>query len=196
LINCTTDTRIYLMIETDLSSFSNKDYHPGSVFRRATWYIVSLFFFRSAFPWPSRIKVLLLRLFRAKIGTGVVLKPSITIKYPWFLSIGDNAWIGEMVWIDNLVSVSIGSNACISQGAMLLTGNHNYRKSSFDLMAKPIVLESGVWIGAKSVVCPGVTCFSHSVLSVGGIATSNLNSYSVYLGNPAKQVKSREIIEG
>ena len=184
------------MIETDLSTFSNKDYRPGSAVKRILWYLVSLLFFRTPFPWPSGFKVLLLRIFGAKIGKGVILKPSVAIKYPWFLAIGNHSWIGEMVWIDNLVDVSIGSNACISQGAMLLTGNHDYKKSSFDLMAKPITLEKGVWIGAKSVVCPGITCYSHSILSVGSIATSNLNSYSVYSGNPAKEIKSREILEG
>jgi len=184
------------MIETDLSSFSNKEYRPGSAAKRIAWYLVSLFFFKTPFPWPSRMKVLLLRLFGARIGRGVIIKPSVTIKYPWFLAIGNHTWIGEMVWIDNLISVSVGSNACISQGAMLLTGNHNYKKSSFDLMAKPIILEKGVWVGAKSVVCPGVTCFSHSVLSVGSVATSDLKPYSVYAGNPARENKSREISEG
>ncbi|MFT6996442.1 MAG: putative colanic acid biosynthesis acetyltransferase WcaF [Cryomorphaceae bacterium] len=181
------------MIETDLSSFSNNGYRPGSAFKKVSWYLVSLFFFRTSFPWPSRIKVLLLRLYGAEIGIGVVVKPSVAIKYPWFLAVGDHSWIGEMVWIDNLASVSIGSNVCISQGAMLLTGNHNYKKSSFDLMVRPIILESGVWLGAKSAVCPGITCLSHSVLSVGGVATADLKSYSVYSGNPAKEIKSREI---
>lgn len=184
------------MIETDLSSFSNKDYRPGSAVKRSLWYLVSWVFFRTPFPWPSQLKVLLLRAFGARIAKGVVVKPAVIIKYPWFLAVGEHAWIGEMVWIDNLVDVSVGANVCISQGAMLLTGNHNYRVSNFALMAKPIVLENGVWIGAKSVVCPGITCFSHSVLSVGSVATSNLKSYSVYSGNPAKEVKSREIREG
>jgi putative colanic acid biosynthesis acetyltransferase WcaF len=184
------------MVETNLRTYSTKGYNPGSSIKRITWYFTSLLFFRTAFPWPTRIKVLLLRTYGAKIGTGVVIKPSILIKYPWFLSVGDYTWIGEMVWIDNLVSVSIGSNACISQGAMLLTGNHNYKKAGFDLMTEPIVLEDGVWIGAKSVVCPGVRCGSHSVLSVGSVATSNLKTYSVYSGNPAKEAKTREIIEG
>lgn len=184
------------MVETNLSKYSNKDYNPGSTFKRISWYLVSMLFFRTAFPWPTKIKVLLLRIYGAKIGKGVVLKPSILIKYPWFLSIGDFTWLGELVWIDNLVNVSIGSNACVSQGAMLLTGNHNYKKSSFDLMTKPIVLEDGVWIGARSTVCPGVKCGSHAVLSVGSVATSNLKTYSVYSGNPATEVKTREIIEG
>lgn len=183
------------MIETDLSSFTNKEYRPGSAVKRIVWYFVSLFFIRTRFPWPSKMKVLILRFFGAQVGKGVVMKPSVSIKYPWFLSIGNHSWIGEMVWIDNLVSVSIGTDVCVSQGAMLLTGNHNYKKSSFDLIAKPIILERGTWVGAKSVVCPGVTCFSHSVLSVGSIATSDLKAYTIYSGNPAKVVKSREISE-
>ena len=123
----------------------------------------------------------------------MVIKPGVNIKAPWFLSIGDFVWIGENVWIDNLVKVSIASNVCLSQGAMLLTGNHNYKKSTFDLMTGEIVLEEGVWIGAKAVVCPGVICASHSLLAVGSIATSNLEAYGIYQGNPAVKMREREI---
>ncbi|MEM9052455.1 MAG: WcaF family extracellular polysaccharide biosynthesis acetyltransferase [Bacteroidota bacterium] len=184
------------MIETDLSSFSNKEYEPGSLFKRILWYLVSLLIFRPPIPWPSGIKVLILRTFGAEVGSGVVIKPSIVIKYPWYLSIGSNVWIGEQVWIDNLVKVTLGNNSCISQGAMLLTGNHNYKKSTFDLMAQPIYISEGVWIGAKSVVCPSVRCESHAVLTVGSVATVDLEPYSVYSGIPATKTKTREIFEG
>ena len=103
--------------------------------------------------------------------------------------------IGENVWIDNLVQVTIGSNVCISQGAMLLCGNHNYKLPTFDLIVKPIVIENGAWVGAKSTVCPGVTMSSHSVLSVGSVASKDLASYSVYRGNPATFVTKRIISE-
>ncbi|MFM7234888.1 MAG: colanic acid biosynthesis acetyltransferase WcaF, partial [Flavobacteriales bacterium] len=120
-----------------------------------------------------------------------VIKPHVCIKYPWKLSIGDFSWIGEHVWIDNLGEVSIGAHCCISQGAMLLCGNHDFTKSTFDLMVRDIVLEEGVWIGARSVVCPGVHCESHSVLAVGSIASTRLESYSIYRGNPAVKIKER-----
>lgn len=73
-------------------------------------------------------KIWMLRKFGAKIGKGVFIKPLVNIKYPWNLDIGDYTWIGENVWIDNLTQVKIGSNVCISQGAMLLCRNHNYKK--------------------------------------------------------------------
>ncbi|MBU2019599.1 MAG: WcaF family extracellular polysaccharide biosynthesis acetyltransferase [Bacteroidetes bacterium] len=181
-------------MKTDLSSFDNTNFSHGKSFTvRILWILMSRIFFETALPYPSAFKLTLLKLFGSKIGRNIVLKPSVKIKHPWLLSLGDNSWIGEQVWIDNLAQVTIKENVCISQGAMLLTGNHNYKSSSFDLMTGEIVLEEGVWIGAKSVVCPGITCASHSILTVGSIATKNLEPYSIYQGNPALKIKSREI---
>lgn len=126
-----------------------------------------------------------------KIGQGVMIKPKVNIKYPWLVSVGDYTWIGEEVWIDSLTEVRIASNVCISQGAMLLTGNHDYKSPTFDLRIGKIILEEGVWIGAKAVVCPGVTCRSHAVLAVNSVATKDLSDYGVYQGNPAQWVRNR-----
>ena len=130
-----------------------------------------------------------------KWGGAFYIKPGVNIKYPWRLKCGDHVSIGEDVWIDNLANVTIGNNVCISQGAMLLCGNHNYLKSSFDLMIGDITIEDGAWVGAKTVVCPGVTMKSHSVLTVGSILSSDTEEYSIYRGNPAIKIKERVISE-
>lgn len=183
------------MGKTDLCKYDNSWYHPGSKVVGIVWYFVNVIFFVSHINPSSGFKKWLLWLFGANVGRGVVIKPGVNIKYPWMLEIGDYSWIGEEVWIDNLTQVTIGSNVCISQGALLLCGNHNYKKSTFDLMTGEIKLEDGVWIGAESVVCPGVTCKSHSVLTVGSVATKDLEAYSIYQGNPAQKVKDRIIQE-
>ena len=107
--------------------------------------------------------------------------------------IGDDCWLGENVWIDNLDNISIGNNVCLSQGALLLTGNHDYTVSNFPYRNAPIILEDGVWIGAQTVVCSGVVCKSHSILSVGSVATKTLEEYTIYQGNPAVAVRKRII---
>jgi putative colanic acid biosynthesis acetyltransferase WcaF len=181
--------------KTDLSKFNNSCYKPGaSALVRLLWYFTNAVFFNSAFPIIS-IKLFFLRLYGANVADGVVIKPYVNIKYPWKLTLGKNVWLGEKVWIDNLANVTIGDNACVSQGAMLLCGNHNYKKATFDLIVKEIILEEGVWIGAHSVVCPGVVCSSHSVLSVNSVAVTNLESYTIYQGNPAIAIRKREISE-
>lgn len=177
----------------DLKEYNNDWFNPrANALKRVLWYFTNaLFFTNHLFP-ISKLKVVLLRLFGAKVGVGVNIKPAVNIKYPWNLKIGDYTWIGEEVWIDNLVTVSIGSNCCISQGALLLCGNHNYKKNTFDLIAKPITLEDSVWVGAKSIICPGVTAHSGSILTVGSVATSDLDSNTIYQGIPAvyKRIKA------
>ena len=182
------------MQNTRLDLFNNAWYLPGgNILSRFFWYFTDILFYLNPLMPISRIKVILLKLFGAKIGRGVIIKPNVNIKYPWLLNIGDNVWIGEKVWIDNLSLVVIGSNVCISQGALLLTGNHNYKKKAFDLILGSIVLEEGVWIGANAAVCPNVICKSHSILTVGSVATSDLKEYSIYQGNPAIKVRERII---
>jgi putative colanic acid biosynthesis acetyltransferase WcaF len=180
-------------MKTDLGSYNNSWYKPGNPVKRAFWYFFNILFLMN--PWNpfNGSKKFVLRLFGAKIGKGVVIKPSVNIKYPWKLEVGDYVWIGEHVWIDNLAKVTIGSNACISQGALLLCGNHNYKKSTFDLIVGEIKLEEGVWIGAKAIVTPRVACYSHAILTAGSVATSNLEAYGIYQGNPATFVRKRQI---
>jgi len=185
-------------MKTDLSSFQNNWYQQkigASTIKQILWYYCNLIFFRSGWLPISSLKCFLLRLFGAKLGTGVVLKPHLNIKYPWKLEIGNHSWIGENVWIDNLEQVVIGNHCCVSQGAMLLTGNHNYKKSGFDLVIGAIQLEDGAWVGAQSVVCPGVAIGSHAVLSVQSVATQSLEPYGIYQGNPAVWKKMRTIEE-
>jgi len=183
-------------MNSDLSKFNNSWYESGGkMIKRFCWYFINIIFFMCPLNPISTLKVHLLRLFGARIGKGVLIKPSVNIKYPWNLIIGNFVWIGENVWIDNLAPIIIGNNVCLSQGAMLLTGNHNYKKVAFDLMIGRIILEDGVWVGAKSVVCPGVTCKSHSVLSVNSVATKDLDAYQVYQGNPCIKIRERNIQE-
>lgn len=179
---------------TNLAGYDNSWYDPGGgPLKRGLWYFVNIAFFMNPLNPFSGLKVMLLRLFGAKIGRGVVIKPNVNIKYPWLLQIGDYSWIGERVWIDNLAQVTIGSHCCISQGALLLCGNHHYKKTSFDLIVKPITLEDGAWAGAMTVICPGVTLKSHAILTVQSVATETLEAYGLYKGNPAVRIRDRVI---
>mgnify|MGYP000725341885 CR=1 FL=1 len=175
-----------------LCNYKTSYEHPSKIYI-LLWIFVSFFVFRTSLPFSSSLKVLILKIFGAKVGCGVVIKQNVNIKYPSKLVIGNNSWIGENVWIDNLDNVSIGDNCCISQGVYLLTGNHNYSKRSFDLITGEILIKDCVWIGAQSIVCPNVTVNYSSILTVGSVATSDLAEKSIYQGNPATLKKERVI---
>lgn len=181
-------------MEVELGKFSTGNFDKGASYLKIIlWYFVNALIVRASWNPFMNIKILLLKVFGAKIGKGLIIKNNVSIKFPWKITIGDNVWLGEYAWIDNLDYVTIGNDVCISQGALLLTGNHDYTLSSFDYRNAPIVIEDGAWIGAKSIVCPGVRVSSHAILTVGSIATKNMEKYGIYQGNPAKQIRTRII---
>lgn len=182
------------MPPVDLSNFSNAGFDRGaSYFKEALWVVVRTVFFLTPCPWPSVLRVFWMRLFGARVGRGVVIRSRVNIWFPWRLEVGDHVWLGEEVFILNLASVVIASHVCISQRAFLCTGNHDYASPAFDLIAKPIRVEQGGWIGAASFVGPGVVVGSHAVLAAGSIATKDLAPFGIYQGNPAIRVKQRTI---
>ena len=181
------------MKQVDNSAYRASIDIGASRIKQVCWYFVNIIFFKNPFNILSSLKVTLLRWFGARLGNGVVIKPAVNIKFPWKLTVGDHAWIGEEVWIDNLSEVIIGSHVTLSQGCLLLTGSHDHGKVSFDFLSAAIVLEDGVWVGARAVVGGGVTCRTHSILGIASVAEKDLEAYTIYKGNPAVPVLKRVI---
>ncbi len=177
----------------DLSTFDNSDYNPGrGLFVRTAWYFLSLLIFESGWFPVSRIKTSLLRWFGACIGEGVVIKPHVRIKYPWRLTIGNHCWIGQDVWIDNIENVKIGSHVCVSQLVYFCTGSHDHRKQSFDLIAKPIEIGSGVWLGARAMLLGGVSIGANAIVAAGSVVNRAVGDNEFVGGVPAKVIGQRD----
>ena len=122
-----------------------------------------------------------------------MIKPGVRVKYPWHLEIGDHSWIGEECWIDNLTTVRIGKNACVSQGAYLCTGNHDWSDSRFGLRVEPIQLGEGAWAGAKCILAPGTVLGNYAVAAAGAVVRGCVPDFEIHSGNPAQRVRIREI---
>jgi putative colanic acid biosynthesis acetyltransferase WcaF len=180
------------LVTVKLATFQTRDYNPGrSMVVRALWFLVGLPILQCSVNPLSGVKRILLRLFGAKVGEAVIIKPGVKIKNPWLLTIGRNCWIGEDCWIDNLVPVTLGEDVCISQGAYLCTGNHDWSDPSFGYRLAPITLHDGCWVGARTFVGPGVTLGSGAVLTAGSTAYRSIPDWEIHSGCPAAFVKMR-----
>jgi putative colanic acid biosynthesis acetyltransferase WcaF len=176
-----------------LRHFENKWFGRGrSKLVETIWLLVSALLVASWMP-GSFHRCLILRAFGARIGNRVSIKPGVRIKFPWRLEVGEDSWIGEGVWIDNLALVKINSNCCLSQGAYICTGSHDWSLPTFDLIAEPVTIENFAWVAAKATVGPGVTVGEGAVLSLGSMATSDLVAWGIYRGVPAELDKKRHI---
>lgn len=157
----------------------------------ALWYVAKCLFFLPPWPFPSRLKCMVLRWFGARVGKGVRIKPRVNIHFPWKFIVGDFTWIGEEAFILNFEPVSVGSHCCISQRAFLCTGNHDYRKPDMPYRNRPIALQDGAWIGAQVFVGPSVTIGREAVIASGSVVTSDQPSGMVCGGNPCSPIRKR-----
>ncbi|HEX3830083.1 MAG TPA: hypothetical protein VHV82_22690 [Sporichthyaceae bacterium] len=118
------------------------------------WAFVELLLVTNPLQISSRLRVTVLRVFGAEIGSGVVFRPRTRVKFPWKLHIGDHTWIGEGVWFHNQDHIHLGRDVVISQDTLLTTGSHAHRRD-MALITRPIAIEDGAWITSRCVVLGG-----------------------------------------
>ncbi len=177
----------------DLSAYKNRLYSPGrGRIIRGVWYLISVLVFESGWFPMMRPKRAILRLFGAKVGRGLVIKPRVWIKYPWRLVVGDHCWIGQGAWIDNLADVRLGSHVCVSQQVYICTGSHDHQSRTFDLIAKPIEVGDGVWLAARALVLGGIAIGINAVVAAGSVVVKDVPSATIVAGQPARPIGTRQ----
>ncbi|MGF1461153.1 MAG: hormogonium polysaccharide biosynthesis acetyltransferase HpsU [Leptolyngbyaceae cyanobacterium] len=178
----------------DLREYDQSWYSPG----RAKWWIL-LWWLVQAVVFPLTLHAhhaprrLLLRWFGARIGKGVVIRPSARFHYPWQVEIGDYSWIGSGVELYSLGSIRIGRHCVVSQNTYLCTGSHDLGDRAFGLQVSPITIENGAWVAASCFVGPGVTIGANSVVGARSSVFSNLPDGYICLGSPCKPLKPRSM---
>jgi putative colanic acid biosynthesis acetyltransferase WcaF len=185
----------HIPVSVDLSRFDNAGYDPGRSFLiRTIWFLLGPPLLRCSVLPSSSFRRVLLRVFGAEIGRGSVIKPGVRVKYPWNLKAGEYCWFGEDSWIDNLAPVTLGDHVCISQGAYLCTGNHDWADPTFGLVTRPIRIGDGAWVAARASVGPGAVIGHCAVVGFGAVVSGSIPPYEIHGGNPAVFLRHREIV--
>jgi len=178
----------------DLRSYDSSNLDRG----RPKWYVMLWWLVQAiAFPLSlhnfNRWRCLLLRLFGAEIGRGVVIRPSARFTFPWKVKIGDYSWIGDDVVFYSLDRINIGSHSVISQKSYLCTGSHDLESKSFALITAPIDIGNGVWIATDCFVAAGVNIGSNSVVGARSSVMQSIPADLVAWGSPCKVRYPRKI---
>lgn len=177
----------------DLSLY-NSQFSLANKIGRVSWNLCYWIFFRpfnlSLF---KRWRNFLLRLFGARIGFKANIYASVRIWAPWNLEIGDFSTLGPEVNCYNQGKIKIGKNSVISQKVYLCASSHDFTKSSFPLILRPIRIEDSVWIAADAFIGPGVTIGEGAVVGARAAVFKNIENWTVVGGNPAVFIKARKI---
>lgn len=155
------------------------------------WWLVQASLFRMSPQLMYGWRRWLLRLFGAKIGKKVIVRPTAKITYPWKLHIGDYSWIGEDVVLYTLGEIEIGSNVVISQKSYICAASHDYTSLNFDIFANKVQIEDEVWLATNVFVAPGVTIGKGTVVGASSSVFNNLPSMMLCVGSPAKPIRER-----
>lgn len=167
--------------QRNLRGFQGAGYERGrSVLWQAAWLVVSSAVF-SRWWCPASLRVTILRLFGARVGSRVLIRHRVTIHWPWKLTVGSDTWIGEGVWILNLEPVTIGANVCVSQAALLCTGSHDHRSPTFEFDNSPIVIEDGAWIATRATLLRGVTVGKGAIVGATALVTKDVPAAAIVL---------------
>lgn len=183
---------------SDPEQFQNlREFQLPENFRGRSHFIVQLWWIieKTLIAWSPQFlygwRSFIYRIFGAKIGRNVLIRPTARMTYPWKISIGDYSWIGESVVLYSLADITIGKNVVISQNSYLCTGSHDYQSLSFDIFSKPIRLADEVWIASDVFIAPGVSIGKGTVVGMRSTVLNNLPEAKLCFGNPAVVIKDR-----
>jgi len=155
------------------------------------WWLVQATLFAMSPQFMYGWRNFLLRLFGAKVGDNVIIRPSVRITYPWKVKIGHNVWIGDHAELYSLGEIEIGDDVVISQKSYLCAATHDFTKISFDMMAQKITIEDQVWLATDVFVAPGVSIGRGALIGARSSVFADMPEGMICLGSPAKPVKPR-----
>lgn len=147
------------------------------------WAVAERLFVTNSWQPSSALRTAVLRFFGAKIGDGVVFRPRTRVAFPWKLTVGDSAWIGEGVWIHNQDFVTIGRDAVVSQECFITTGSHAHR-TDMALITRPVTVDPGAWLTSRCIVLGGSRIGTSAIVGPGSVVRGDVPSNTIWAGNP------------
>lgn len=119
-----------------------------------------------------------------------------------YLKIGSYIHISGGCHLTCAGGIELSDFSGLSHGVRIYSGSDDYSGKSLtnptvprkylNLTIKPVLIGRHVIIGAGSVVLPGVTIGNGSSVGALTLVTKSLDEWGVYLGTPAKKIKTRK----
>lgn len=143
-----------------------------------------------------RVRVWLLRRLAASCGRDINVLAGADIGAPQRLAIGDNSAIGLGCYLSCLDRVTIGARVLMGPGVMIYTSNHVWNEHERTYFRQgetlaPVTIGDDAWIGARSIILPGVVIGRGCTVAAGAVVTKSTRDYSTVAGVPAVQINSK-----
>lgn len=177
-----------------LDLFDNSGFDRGRPrWVEALWILTKWAFFVTPLPWPNGWKRLLLRVFGAKVGKGVIIRPGVNVHFPWRLSVGNHCWIGESAHLLSIAPITFEDHVALGHQVYIAAGSHDIRSATMAPQHAPVLVKTGTWIASRAFIGPGVTVRERVVVGAGAVVIKDVGPDVVVAGNPARVIRPRVI---
>ena len=169
----------------------------SSRIKSAVWLMVNRTFFRWSPFFMHGWRVLILRLFGAKIGRAARVKRTVIFKCPWNLILGDEVMICDNAHVFCEGKVIIGDRAQIGENTWILTGSHDVDSYDFKFECAPIRIGKASWIATNAMILSGrseTIIGDGAVVAAGSVVVKNVGGGEIVGGSPARYLRRREIL--
>ncbi len=155
---------------------------------------------------PGRLILEGLRYYGASIGQDVIFTPPIVFHNHSDdraafknLRIGDACYFGRSIFMDLKGGIVIADRVTVAMGVMIVT-HTDVASSPLGLTVMPstadsVIIQSGVYIGARATILQGVTVGECAVIAAGALVNRSVPSRRVYGGVPAHELKKLDLSE-
>ena len=148
--------------------------------------------FFASYIVPYKIREYMYRLLGIKMGKKSAIHAKCYVSGN-NITIGNHSYLNKECVIDACYGrIFIGNNVGIAYRCQLLTTNHDYsdgNKRTGKVFGADIVIEDGCWIGAGTIILPGVTIKNGVMVAAGSVVTKDCEENCLYAGNPARKIK-------
>jgi acetyltransferase-like isoleucine patch superfamily enzyme len=126
-----------------------------------------------------------------RIGSDSSIHRNCRFYYPAGVEIGPHVVINRDVLLDGRLGIVIGANASISEGAMILSLEHDPNSPTFAPRGAPVIIGERAFIGTRAIILPGRTIGEGAVVAAGAVVAKDVEPYSIVGGVPAKPIGER-----
>jgi maltose O-acetyltransferase len=145
----------------------------------------------------SRTRAHLLSVMGATIGPGTAMTGHLYLVGPRDcarrLRIGPGCIFGPEVTLGLDAPITLGAKVSIGPRAVLYTATHPVgvasRRMQLEVMARPIFIEDGAWVGLGAMILPGVRVGSGAIVAAGAVVNEDVPGNTLVAGNPATVVR-------
>jgi maltose O-acetyltransferase len=176
-----------------------------AVVQRSLKTLATLFYYSIATrmpqpPFPGGnlghwLRARMCRLIFLKCGDGIVVRPHAFFGSGCDIEIGDFSEIGLNAYLNR--DVKIGKHVLMGQNVTILTTRHEFENPNIPIHEqgtserRPVRVGDDVWIGANSILLPGITIGDGAVIGAGSVVTRDIPPFAVVAGNPARVIRRR-----